>query len=178
MKIPLSFKRMFLAPGKTFAVPMVAGARVRVVNGLVWATTSSNPDDFWLRAGDEHTVQNPGLTVVESVARSTVEIIPPAATGTRGHIMNRYEIKIPRATCNIAALAMTAITIGLLVVLPAKVESGRHEARQPAASSVLASAPADWAVSHDGGKVEVRGRTGAQESSGGAVHARSALARR
>jgi hypothetical protein len=174
---------MFLAPGKTFAVPTVSGTRVRVQDGLVWATTSNSPDDVWLGAGDEHTVQSAGLTVVESVARSTVEIIPPAATdpaatGTRGQIMNRYEIKIPRATCNLAALAMTAITIGLLVVLPAKMESGRHEARQPAASSVLAAAPSEWAVSHDGGKVEVRGRTGAQESSGGAVHVRSALARR
>jgi len=36
---------MFLAPGKTFAVPTVSGARVRVVDGLVWATTSSSPDD-------------------------------------------------------------------------------------------------------------------------------------
>lgn len=144
MQIPLSFKRMFLNPGKTFAVPMVAGARVRVVDGLVWATTSRNPEDFWLRAGDEHTVQNPGLTVVESVARSTVEIIPPAATGTRGHIMNRYEIKIPRAACRIAAMAMTAITFGALVVLPAKMESARHEVRQPAASNVLAATPAVW----------------------------------
>ena len=92
--------------------------------------------------------------------------------------MNRYEIKIPRAACNIAAVAMTAITIGLLVVLPAKMESGSHEARQSAASSVLAAAPADWALSRDGGKVEVRGPTGTQVSSGGAVHARSALARR
>lgn len=144
MKIPLSFKRMFLAPGKTFAVPMVAGARVRVVDGLVWATTSSNPDDFWLRAGDEHTVQNPGLTVVESVARSTVEIIPPTATGTRGHIMNRYKIEIPRVACHIAAIAMTAITIGTLVVLPARMDSARHEVRQPATSNVLAATPPVW----------------------------------
>ena len=54
MQIPLSFKRMFLAPGKTFAVPTVAGSRVRVVDGLVWATTSSSPEDVWLGAGDEH----------------------------------------------------------------------------------------------------------------------------
>jgi hypothetical protein len=141
MQIPLSFKRMFLSPGKTFAVPTVSGARVRVVDGLVWATTSSSPDDVWLGAGDEHTVQSAGLTVVESVTPSTVEIIPPTATGTRGHIMNRYEIKIPRAACHFAAIAMTAITIGLLVVLPAKLGSGSQEARPQLASSVVSMTP-------------------------------------
>ena len=166
MQIPLSFKRMFLAPGKTFAVPMVAGARVRVVDGLVWATTSSNPDDFWLRAGDEHTVQNPGLTVVESVARSTVEIVPPTATGTRGHIMNRYEINIPRAACRVAAITMTAITIGTLVVLPAKLESARHEARQPAALKVLAATPAEQVIGQPGVMVKPPEQTITQASSG------------
>ena len=156
MQIPLSFKRMFLAPGKTFAVPTVAGARVRVVDGLVWATTSSSREDIWLKAGDEHTVQSPGLTVVESVARSTIELIPPAppdpaataiiASATRGHIMNRYEIKTPRAALNIAAIAMTAITIGLLVVLPAKMASDGHEVVPRATSSVLAATPAERAV--------------------------------
>ena len=166
MQIRLSFNRMFLAPGKTFAVPMVAGARVRVVDGLVWATTSSNPDDFWLRAGDEHTVQNPGLTVVESVARSTVEILPPTATGTRGHIMNRYEIKIPRAACRIAAIAMTAITIGTLVVLPAKLESARHELRQPVTSNVLAATPAEGVIGQPAGRVKPSEPTITQASSG------------
>ena len=141
MQIRLAFKRMFLGPGKTFAVPMVAGARVRVVDGMVWATTSSSPDDVWLGAGEEHTVQSPGLTVIESVDHSTVELIPPTETNTRGHIMNRYEITIPRAVCNIAAIAMTAITIGLLVVLPAKLGSDTQEARSRLASNVVATTP-------------------------------------
>jgi DUF2917 family protein len=165
MQIRLSFKRMFLAPGKTFAVPMVAGARVRVVDGMVWATTSSSPDDVWLGAGDEHTVQSAGLTVVESVARSTVEIIPPTATGTRGHIMNRYEINIPRAACRVAAIAMTAITIGLLVVLPATMGPGRHDARPPAAS-ILAATPAERGISQPGGRVKPQEQTITQASSG------------
>jgi Protein of unknown function (DUF2917) len=166
MQIRLSFKRMFLAPGKTFAVPTVSGARVRVVDGLVWATTSSSPDDVWLGAGDEHTVQSAGLTVVESVARSTVEIIPPPATGTRGHIVNRYKIKTPRVACNFAAIAMAAITIGLLVVLPAKMESARHEVRQPVTSSVLAATPAERVISQPGGTVKPPVQTITQASSG------------
>lgn len=142
MQIRLSFKRMFLAPGKTFAVPTVSGARVRVVDGLMWATTSSSPDDVWLGAGDEHTVQSAGLTVVESVARSTVEIIPPTPTPTRGHPTSRFEFAIPRVACNIAAIAMTLITIGVLVVLPAKLGSDSQEARPQLASTVVATTPA------------------------------------
>jgi len=165
MKIRLSFKRMFLAPGKTFAVPTVSGARVRVVDGLVWATTSSSPDDFWLGAGDEHKVQSAGLTVVESVAQSTVEIIPPAATGIRGHIMNRYEINIPRAAFRISAIAMTAITIGTLVVLPAKMEAARHEPRQPVTANVIAARPAQWAISSPGDMVKPPEPTITQASS-------------
>jgi hypothetical protein len=141
MQIRLAFKRMFVGPGKTFAVPTVAGARVRVVDGMVWATTSSSPDDVWLGAGEEHTVQSPGLTVIESVDHSTVELIPPTKTGTRGHITNRYEITIPRAVCNIAAIAMTAVTIGLLVVLPARLGPGSQEARSRLASNVVATTP-------------------------------------
>ena len=166
MQIRLSFKRMFLAPGKTLAVPTVSGARVRVVDGLVWATTSSSPDDVWLGAGDEHTVQSAGLTVVESVARSTVEIIPPTATGTRGDIMNLYEINILRAAFHIAAIAMTAITIGTLVVLPAKMESARQELRQPVMSNVLAATPAEWVIGQPGGRVKPPGQTITQASSG------------
>ena len=166
MQILLSFKRMFLAPGKTFAVPTVSGARVRVGDGLVWATTSSNPDDVWLGAGDEHPVQSAGLTVVESVTRSTVEIIPPAATGTWGHIMNRYEINMPRAALRIAAIAMTAITIGTLVVLPAKMESARHDVRQPVRSNVLAATPAERVIGQPGGMVKPQEQTITQASSG------------
>jgi hypothetical protein len=81
------------------------------------------------------------LTVIESAGRSTVELIPPTATGTRGNFVNRYESAIPRAACKIAATAMTAITIGLWVVLPAKLESDSQEVRPRLASSAVATTP-------------------------------------
>ena len=37
--------------------------------------------------------------------------------------MNRYEPAMPRATFGLIAVAMTAITIGAMVVLPAKLDS-------------------------------------------------------
>jgi hypothetical protein len=50
--------------------------------------------------------------------------------------MNRYETSIPRTAFGIAAIALTAITLGLAVILPASLTSERHEARVLAAPHV------------------------------------------
>jgi len=47
--------------------------------------------------------------------------------------MNRYESSIPRTAFGIAAITLSAITLGLLVILPASLTSGRPEARVLAA---------------------------------------------
>ncbi len=80
--------------------------------------------------------------------------------------MNRYEIIIPRAACHIAAIAMTAITIGMLVVLPARMEAARHEVRQPVTTNVLAATPAEGVISQRLGTVEPTEQTLTQASSG------------
>lgn len=51
--------------------------------------------------------------------------------------MNRYENSIPRAACGIAAAAMTAMTIGLFVVAPAKIGSGNQQVRVLAATKTV-----------------------------------------
>jgi hypothetical protein len=61
--------------------------------------------------------------------------------------MNRYENSIPRAACGIAAAAMTAMTIGLFVVAPAKTDSASNGVRTLAASKVLTPASAEVAIS-------------------------------
>jgi hypothetical protein len=61
--------------------------------------------------------------------------------------MNRYETSIPRAAFGIAAVAMTAITVGLAVVAPAKLDSGRAEIRTPAVSGAVTPAPTEVAIS-------------------------------
>ena len=126
MQIPLSFRRMLLEAGKTFSFATAAGARVRVLDGMVWATTSASPHDVWLRSGEEHTVTRRGLTVIESVTPSTVELIPPPTVGPVGRILNRFDIAVPKLACRLAAVAMTAIVFGLLVILPASTETGRR----------------------------------------------------
>ena len=54
--------------------------------------------------------------------------------------MNRYETSIPRVAFGIAAVAMTAITIGVSVVMPAKMDSDSREPRVLAALKVTAPA--------------------------------------
>jgi hypothetical protein len=50
--------------------------------------------------------------------------------------MNRYQTPIPRVAFGLAAVAMTALTIGVTVVLPAKMDSNGDEPRVLAASKV------------------------------------------
>ena len=54
--------------------------------------------------------------------------------------MNRYQPLIPRVAFGIAAVAMTAITIGVSVVMPAKMDSDSPEPRMLEALTVTASA--------------------------------------
>lgn len=138
MQIALSFRRMLLEAGRTFSFATVAGARVRVLDGMVWATTSASPHDIWLRSGEEHTVTRRGLTVIESVTPSTVELIPPSAINRCGRILNRFDIGVPKVASRLAAIAMTLIVIGLLVVLPASVETGDATRAAP---GVVATSP-------------------------------------
>src|SRR5450755_1998482 len=167
MAIRLSFRRMFLEPGKTFAAPTAAGARIRVVDGTIWATTSANPHDVWLKAGQEHTVERQGLTVIESVTRATVELIPPAAAKAQGRITSRYDVAFPRAACNLAAIAMTAITIGLFVVAPAKIAADNARASAQM-SKIVATPPGGIVASKRGRASSSSGQMLAQVPSGAA----------
>jgi len=59
--------------------------------------------------------------------------------------MNRYESATPRAAFGIAALAMTALVIGLSVVLPAKLEP-RGEQRALAVAPIVRTDATEVAV--------------------------------
>ena len=54
--------------------------------------------------------------------------------------MNRYAPLIPRVAFGIAAVAMTAITIGVSVIMPAKMDSDSPEPRMLEALTVTAPA--------------------------------------
>jgi hypothetical protein len=58
--------------------------------------------------------------------------------------MNRYEISSPRKAIAIAAVALTALTIGLAVIVPAKMGSDPREVR--AVAGITVTPPAVEAV--------------------------------
>ena len=60
--------------------------------------------------------------------------------------MNRYEPSIPRVAVGIAAVAMTTMTIGVSVIMPAKMDSDRREPRMVATSKVTTPASTDVAA--------------------------------
>jgi hypothetical protein len=70
-----------------------------------------------------------------------------ASKRTRSKNMNRYQISSPRKLFAIAAVAMTAITIALAVVAPAKMQSDVRELRALTTSKAMTPAPAEVAAS-------------------------------
>ena len=61
--------------------------------------------------------------------------------------MNRYQISSPRKVFAIAAVAMTAITIALSVVGPAKMRSDARDLRALTTSKAVTPPPAEVAAS-------------------------------
>ena len=67
--------------------------------------------------------------------------------------MSRYEASMPHVAFGIAAVAMTAITFGVSVIMPAKMESDNLEPRIVAASKV--TTPAVTGVITDSASIDV-----------------------
>jgi hypothetical protein len=61
--------------------------------------------------------------------------------------MNRYQISSPRKAFGIAAVAMTAISMGLSVVVPANLQSGARDLQTPEASNAITPGPLEVAAS-------------------------------
>ncbi|MGI8895157.1 MAG: hypothetical protein ACR2HE_05825 [Casimicrobiaceae bacterium] len=61
--------------------------------------------------------------------------------------MNRFDPSTPRTACSIAAIAMTALTIGLLVVIPTKMHSGNLEVMSLVTAKSLTPLATEVAIS-------------------------------
>jgi hypothetical protein len=70
-----------------------------------------------------------------------------ASKRTRRKNMNGYQISSPRKVVAIAAVAMTAITIALSVVAPAKMQSDARDLRALTTSKAMTPAAAEVAAS-------------------------------
>jgi hypothetical protein len=87
--------------------------------------------------------------------------------------MNHYQVPSPRKLFAITAVAMTALTLGLSVVVPARIQSGARDPRTLAASNAIAPAPVEAVANRL--HVEVMGF---RESALVSVHVRNALPKR
>jgi len=84
---------------------------------VVWATTSGELDDVWLRSGQEYVVQNPGLTVIESTTRSTVEVLPPAANDAWQPGASLASFRLPSWLDDTGTMAFLAAAAGFVVLV-------------------------------------------------------------
>ncbi len=87
--------------------------------------------------------------------------------------MNAYHTSTPRAALVIAAIALTALTLGVSVVAPAKMDSGTPGAGSLAAQNTVAPTPIQAAI--DPARIEV---IGVREPAFIPVHARNVPAKR
>ena len=115
MTISLAFGTTLLDAGNTVVVPAGRRATLRVHDGLVWATSSGDLDDVWLYAGQEHRLRSRGMTVIESTARSTIELIPPCANDAPAHPALSW-IRMPRWLDDIGALVALVATVGVMAI--------------------------------------------------------------
>ena len=70
----------------------------------------------------------------------------PGHRSLKDHNVNRYEPSAPRAAIGLTAAVMTAITIGAMVVLPAKLDSGSAEPYTVAAAKAATRTPNEGAI--------------------------------
>ena len=60
--------------------------------------------------------------------------------------MNRFQSSTPRAALGIAAVAMTVVTFGLLVVVPATIDSGSGDVRPQASAKLVTPAATEIVI--------------------------------
>jgi hypothetical protein len=87
--------------------------------------------------------------------------------------MNPYQISAPRAALVIAAIALTALTIGVSVVAPVKMDPGSAEVPTLAAQKTVTPTPIEAVI--DPARIEV---IGVREPGFISVHVRNVPAKR
>jgi hypothetical protein len=83
---------------------------------------------------------NPGITQIQAHQREPQET-------AKGSDMKRYKLSTPRARLGLTAVAMAAITMSAMVVLPAEFDSVRADPYALAAAKTATKAPVEVAVS-------------------------------
>lgn len=74
MKIDLSSGEICLRKGQLIRLHNAQGVFIHAVSGIVWITSSGNPKDVFLRDGETHSINEPGLVLVESIGPASIRV--------------------------------------------------------------------------------------------------------
>ena len=77
MQIGLTQAKISLDPRRGISLTDAAGAEVEVLTGRVWLTMDGDIRDIVLPPGDAHTIERDGLTIINALEPSLVQVRAP-----------------------------------------------------------------------------------------------------
>ncbi len=63
-----------LQPGHPVRLNDAAGTRVRCLRGTIWITVANEPDDVFLASGQSYLISRNGLSLVERIGNSSIQL--------------------------------------------------------------------------------------------------------
>lgn len=63
-----------LQPGHPVRLNDAAGTRVRCLRGTIWITVANEPDDVFLGSGQSYLISRNGLSLVEWIGNSSIQL--------------------------------------------------------------------------------------------------------
>jgi hypothetical protein len=110
----------FLARRDTLVLDGAQGATIAVDGGTLWVTLERDPRDIMLTRGMRFDIERGGRTVISAERDSCLRLIPAPTLSERfGAWLAGASAHLSGVVLGAAAVAMSAATLALLVVLPA-----------------------------------------------------------
>lgn len=81
MKIDLADGELCLSENRPLRVTGATGLYVHCTSGTIWITSSNNPADIFLGAGQSHRIGSEKLTLIESIGQARIRLDYPAPGG-------------------------------------------------------------------------------------------------
>jgi hypothetical protein len=73
-----------LLPGHPIRLRDAAGTRIRCLRGTIWITVANEPDDVFLGSGQSYLISRNGLSLVERIGNSSIQLERLRAGGKLG----------------------------------------------------------------------------------------------
>jgi len=71
------------------------GTRLRVIHGGIWLTTDNELRDQFPRTGDEVVIKAHRRSIIESIGKSTIELLEPLRGGTLKRLVAALRRRLP-----------------------------------------------------------------------------------